>query len=54
MQCDYIYDEAEHGPVMELTDDYVCPNCGTNKTWLSPLPSEPEEPTVADIVDGEE
>lgn len=34
MQCDYVYDEAEHGPVLELTDDYVCPNCGTNKTWL--------------------
>jgi rubredoxin len=54
MQCNYIYDEAEHGSVMELTDDYTCPECGTNKTWLSQLPPEPEEPTVGDIVDGEE
>lgn len=35
LQCDYIYDEElEVLPVIELPDSYVCPKCGTNKTWL--------------------
>lgn len=40
LQCNYIYEEEGKTPVMELTDDYTCPECGTNKTWLIRMADE--------------
>ena len=38
--CDYLYDEKEEGRSWEeLPEDWVCPVCGSPKSYFDPIES---------------
>jgi len=42
--CDYLYDEEKEGTTFEdLPDDWVCPVCGSPKSYFKPVEEEPSE-----------